>query len=94
VVLTPKQRKVLERMGEPAHLAALRERLGGDAGAVVSGARLSQRLYDSGAMHASQLRSGIGVPVLEVPLQVDARPGLATTRAVAAALQRADGTGA
>jgi anion-transporting ArsA/GET3 family ATPase len=92
VVLTPRQRKVMERMGEAAHVTSLSEGLGGDVGAVVSGARLSQRLYDSGAMHAKRLRSGIGAPVLEVPLQVDARAGLATTRAVAAALQRADGT--
>lgn len=91
VVLTPRQRKVLERMGEASHLESLNARLGGDVGPVVQGARLSQRLYDNGAMHAKRLREGIGAPVLEVPLQVDARPGLATTRAVAAALQRADG---
>ena len=94
IVLTPKQRKVLERMGEPAHVAPLDEALGGDVAAVVQGARLSQRLYDNGAQHAARLRAGIGAPVLEVPLQVDARPGLATTRAVAAALQRAEGGGA
>jgi hypothetical protein len=90
VSLTPRQRKVLERMGEPVHASALSERLGGDAGAVAEGARLAQRLHDNGAMQAKRLRSGIGAPVLEVPLQVDARPGLATTRAVAAALQRAE----
>jgi anion-transporting ArsA/GET3 family ATPase len=93
VVLTPKQRKLLEQMGAPSHVGALSERLGGDIGAVVSGAKLAQRLHDNGVMHAKKLRTGIGAPVLEVPLQVDARPGLATTRAVAAALMRADDRG-
>jgi len=91
VVLTPRQRKVLERMGAASRVVRLSDELGGDVGAVVQGARLSQRLYDSGAIHAKHLREGIGAPVLEVPLQVDARPGLATTRAVATALQRAEG---
>jgi anion-transporting ArsA/GET3 family ATPase len=90
VSLTPRQRKVLELMGEPVHASALSERLDGDASAVAEGARLAQRLHDNGAMQAKRLRSGIGAPVLEVPLQVDARPGLATTRAVAAALLRAE----
>jgi anion-transporting ArsA/GET3 family ATPase len=89
VVLTPKQRKVLEQMGAAAHVASLSKQLGGDVATVVSGARLAQRLHDNGAAHAKRLRSGIGAPVLEVPLQVDARPGLATTRAVANALLRA-----
>jgi anion-transporting ArsA/GET3 family ATPase len=89
VVLTPKHRRVLERLGEPAHAAALSERLGGDVGAVVWGARLAQRLHDNGVQHAKRLRAGMSCPVLEVPLQVETRPGLATTRAVAAALREA-----
>jgi anion-transporting ArsA/GET3 family ATPase len=91
VVLTPKQRKVLERMGEPEHAAALSERLGGDVDALVQGARLAQRLVDNGLRWAKRLREGIGAPVVEVPLQVEARPGLATTRAVAAELMRSAG---
>ncbi len=91
VVLTPKQRKVLDKLSADAHAEALGEALGGDAAAVLQGARLATRLQDNGAAHARRLREGIGAPVLEVPLQVDARPGLATTRAVAAALMRAEG---
>lgn len=94
VALTPKQKKVLESMGDEGHAAALAETLGGDVAAVANGARLAQRLSDNGALHARKLRAGIGAPVLEVPLQVDARPGLATTRAVAAALLTAAGRGA
>jgi anion-transporting ArsA/GET3 family ATPase len=87
VSLTPRQRQVLDRIGEEPHAAALGERLGGDVAAVVVGARLAQRLHDNGLVHAKRLRAGIRAPVIEVPLQVEARPGLATTRAVAAALQ-------
>ena len=91
--LTPKQRRVLESMGEPAHAAALGAKLGGDVAGVVSGARLAQRLHDNGALHAKRLRAGMSAPVLEVPLQVETRPGLATTRAVAAALRASAGEG-
>ncbi len=86
VSLNPRQRRVMDAMAEPEHAAALGERLGGDAGAVVAGAQLAQRLHDNGAAHAKRLRAGMSAPVLEVPLQVEPRPGLATTRAVAAAL--------
>jgi anion-transporting ArsA/GET3 family ATPase len=93
VLLTPKQRRLLERISADAHAGALSERLGGDVGAVAQGARLAQRLHDNGVEHARRLRAGIGAPVLEVPLQVEARPGLATTRAVASALMQAEGLG-
>jgi anion-transporting ArsA/GET3 family ATPase len=87
VSLTPRQRQVLEQIGEPAHAAALSERLGGNVATVAEGARLAQRLHDNGLAHAKRLREGIKAPVIEVPLQAETRPGLATTRAVAAALQ-------
>jgi anion-transporting ArsA/GET3 family ATPase len=89
VALTPKQRKVLEHMGEPLHAAVIGERLGGDVGPVASGALLAQRLHDNGEAHAKRLRGGIDAPVLEIPLQVEPRAGLAMTRAVAAALAQA-----
>lgn len=89
VALTPRQRRVMERMGSSAHADALSRRLGGDVCAVVEGARLAQRLHDNGVLHARTLRAGMSAPVLEVPLQVETRPGLATTRAVAAALRQA-----
>jgi hypothetical protein len=76
-------------MGSAEHADALSRRLGGDVCAVVEGARLAQRLHDNGVQHGRRLRAGMSAPVLEVPLQVDTRPGLATTRAVAAALRQA-----
>jgi len=89
VALTPRQRHVLDLLGEPGHAAAAGRRIGGDVAAVVDGARLAQRLHDNGKLHAKRLRAGMSAPVLEVPLQVETRPGLATTRAVAAALREA-----
>jgi hypothetical protein len=47
---------------------------------------LGDRLRHSAEIHARRLRAEVGVPVTEVPL-VSARTGLATTRAVAAALR-------
>jgi anion-transporting ArsA/GET3 family ATPase len=46
---------------------------------------LGDRLYKAADAHARQLRAEIGVPVVDVPL-VALRTGLATSRAVAAAL--------
>jgi hypothetical protein len=73
-------------MGEPLHAAVIGERLGGDVAPVASGALLAQRLHDNGETHAKRLRAGMDAPVLEIPLQVEPRAGLAMTRAVAAAL--------
>jgi anion-transporting ArsA/GET3 family ATPase len=86
VSLTPKQKKVVTALLDERHAAPLREQLGGDVAAVAAGARLAQRLHENGAEHAKRLRAGMSAPVLEVPLQVEPRAGLATTRAVAAAL--------
>jgi hypothetical protein len=91
VALTPKQRRVLEQLDDARHAEALGRRLGGDVATVASGARLAQRLHDNGMQHARRLRAGMSAPVIEVPLQAEARPGLATTRAVAAALLEAAG---
>lgn len=86
VTFTPRQRRLTELMGAESHAAALSEKLGGDVGTAVAGARLAQRLRENGEKHAKRLREGMAAPVIEVPLQVETRPGLATTRAVAAAL--------
>jgi anion-transporting ArsA/GET3 family ATPase len=88
-LLAPKHRRLLDRLGDEPVAAAVGERVGGDIAAVVSGARLAQRLHENGVKHAKRLRAGMSAPVLEVPLQAETRPGLATTRAVAAALREA-----
>jgi hypothetical protein len=87
--VTPRQLHVLEELCSEPHLDAARERLGGDPRPVLAGDRIAQRLHDTGAAHARRLRAGMTVPVLEIPLQTAARPGLSTTRAVAAALRAA-----
>jgi anion-transporting ArsA/GET3 family ATPase len=50
----------------------------------------AERLHKSGQAQARRLRADIGVPVLEVPL-LAMRTGLATTRAVASALDEQSG---
>lgn len=52
---------------------------------------LAERLHKAGEGHARRLREELAVPVLEVPI-VSARSGLATTRAVAAALSAQEQT--
>ena len=89
VGVTARQLHALEELCAEPHLDAARERLGGDPRPVLEGDRLAQRLHDTGAAHARRLRGGMSVPVVEIPLQTTARPGLSTTRAVAAALRAA-----
>jgi hypothetical protein len=87
--VTSRQLRTLETLCAEAHLGNARERLGGDPLPVLEGDRLAQRLHDTGAAHARRLRAGMTVPVLDIPLLTAARPGLSTTRAVAAALRAA-----
>jgi anion-transporting ArsA/GET3 family ATPase len=87
--VTSRQLHLLEELCSEPHLEAARERLGGDPRPVLAGDRIAQRLHDTGAAHARRLRAGMTVPVMEIPLQTAARPGLSTTRAVAAALRAA-----
>jgi len=87
--VSARQLGVLEELTASDRLAATTARLGGDPRCVLEGVRLAQRLHDTGAAHARRLRAGMSVPVIEIPLQTSARPGLATTRAVAAALRAA-----
>jgi hypothetical protein len=82
-----RQLQLLERLTAEDHLAAAEARLGGDPRPVLAGDRIARRLHDLGAVHGRRLRTAVSVPVLEIPLQTAARPGLSTTRAVAAALR-------
>lgn len=87
MAVTARQIGFLEELCAEPHLEAARARLGGDPRAVLEGDRIAQRLHDTGAAHARRLRAGMDVPVIDIPLQAAARPGLSTTRAVAAALR-------
>ncbi|GAC1343499.1 MAG: hypothetical protein NVSMB29_16260 [Candidatus Dormibacteria bacterium] len=55
--------------------------------ALAEGVRLARVLSDTSRQRARQLRAALDIPVLEVPYTTGARSGLATTRAVAAALE-------
>lgn len=56
--------------------------------ALAEGVRLARVLSDTSRRRARQLRAALDIPVLEVPYTTGARTGLATTRAVAVALER------
>ena len=90
VPVSARQAGVLARLATPEHASAVRQRLGDGLVPVLGGVHVAQRLTEDGAHHARRLRAKLTVPVLEIPLQVGARPGLLTTRAVAAALAGAE----
>lgn len=85
VPVTASDTAVLERLAA-AHAPAAAARLGGDVRPVLEGAAIARRLHDDDRRQAGRLRARLGIPVLEVPRQFGTRPGLETTRAVAAAL--------
>lgn len=84
--LTPRQVRVLRQAAAPEHAEAAREHLGGELGPMVEGIQLAQRLAEASQAQARRLRAGLSCPVLEIPVQARARPGLATTRLIASAL--------
>ena len=90
LAVTPRQATLAERLAAPEHAADAAERLGGEVTPLVEATRIACRLHDESERHARRLRSRMSVPVVEIPIQVATRPGLATTRAVAATL---DGSG-
>jgi hypothetical protein len=83
---TVRQRRLLERLADPAQAEAAERALGAGMGHVVEGARLAEALAEEAQPHIRRLSAGLSVPLLAVPL-VATRPGLATTRAIAAALE-------
>jgi hypothetical protein len=89
VSLSPREQQLAERLAGDGEHDALARQLGGDPRPVAQGALLAQRLHRNGLEHARRLRAGMSVPVIEVPLLVTPRAGLATSRAVAAALEGA-----
>jgi hypothetical protein len=86
LAITARQVVVAEQLAAPGHAADAAERLGGEVAPLVESARIARRLHEESERHARRLRSRMSVPVVEIPIQVASRPGLATTRAVAAAL--------
>jgi len=86
--LSPRQRGLLDRLSAPSNREAVATVLGGGVGALVAGVELADALSRQAQPFARRLALGMSVPVLGIPL-VATRPGLATTRAVAAALEGA-----
>lgn len=85
IEVTAHQSNLLERLVE-AHRQAAEARLGGPVQPLLDGVRLARRLHEDSDRHARRLRNRLNIPVVEIPRQVAATPGLAMTRAVAAAL--------
>ncbi len=83
---TVRQRRLLERLADPAHADAAARALGAGMHHVVSGARLAEAMAREAQPHIRRLKAGLSVPMVSVPL-VATRPGLATTRAIAASLE-------
>ena len=87
-VSSARQIRLLELLADPGRGRAAAQVLGDGVGGLVAGVRLADSLSRLGHPFARRLAAGMSVPVVAVPL-VAARPGLATTRAVAAFLEPA-----
>jgi len=83
-----RQRRLVELLTEPGRARAAAQVLGDGVEGLVAGVRLADALSRLAQPFARRLVAGMSVPVVDVPL-VAARPGLATTRGVAAALEAA-----
>lgn len=84
--LSSRRGQLLDMLADPANSAAVAEVLGDGVASLVAGATLADRLARQGQPFVRHLVEGMSVPVLRVPL-VATRPGLATTRAIVAALE-------
>ena len=89
VALPARALRPLERAASPARREQAGAGLGGDPALLLDGLRLAQRLNQASVESAQRLREAMTCPVVEVPVQAGARPGLATTRLVAGALAAA-----
>jgi anion-transporting ArsA/GET3 family ATPase len=79
----------LERLAAASRREEAAARLGGDPALLLDGLRVAERLYEASTASAERLREAMTCPVLEVPVQAGGRPGVATTRLVAATLTAA-----
>jgi hypothetical protein len=84
---SPRQRQLVDLLATGGARSAATV-LGEGVQGLVAGVRLADALGRLGQPFARRLAAGLSVPVLTIPL-VAARPGLATTRVVAAALESA-----
>jgi anion-transporting ArsA/GET3 family ATPase len=84
--VTPAQRKLVTAMSDASHRDEVAQRLGGPPEPLGLALDLAARLHQNGREREKELVAGLPIPVVEVPLTV-ARPGLATTRHVADALE-------
>ena len=84
--VSPAQRRLAQLLCSDAHIEAVRRRLGGDPEPLPDSLELTRRLHERGMEFSRQLRAGLPVPVVPVPLDTASRSGLAMARAVAAAL--------
>ncbi|HET9051842.1 MAG TPA: hypothetical protein VFO60_09065, partial [Candidatus Dormibacteraeota bacterium] len=89
VALTARQLRPLEAAAAADRREAARERLGADPAVLLDGLRVAARLHDASVVSARRLRAALACPVVEVPVQAGARPGLSTTRLVAGAIAAA-----
>ena len=87
-VSAPRQRRLVELLADPATARAAAPVLGDGVEGLLAGVRLADDLSRLAQPFARRLSTRMSVPVVSIPL-VAARPGLATTRAVAAALEAA-----
>lgn len=87
-VSAPRQRRLVELLADPATARAAAPVLGEGIDGLLAGIRLADDLSRLAQPFARRLSTRMSVPVVPVPL-VAARPGLATTRAIAAALEAA-----
>jgi hypothetical protein len=86
--VSPTQLRVARAMSDDAHANRVRERLGGPPQPLALASETAAELNQSDAARGRQLRSGLRVPVVDVPLVV-ARSGLAVSRIVAEAIAEA-----
>ena len=79
------EEEIFRRLREPTASAALEERIGSGAGAVLDGAQLAVDLRRSRVPHLSRLRDGLpaGLPVLYVPFLFTRSHGVRATAKIA-----------
>lgn len=77
----------VHRLSTSDGAAAIDDRFGpGAASALTAGTELGRRLREETERHLRHLRNHLAAPVVEIPLVAAPRPGLAVTKAIAAAL--------
>jgi len=85
VAVTRPQTAVMAQLAAGDATAAT-ARLGGEIVPIVEAARIAERLHRASVNYARILRARMNVPLVEIPLDADAQPGLSLARAVATAL--------